>query len=201
MRRATITIAVTALALGGLGGCIRPSTPKPGSISTPSATATTGATPSSSTSVNTSTWSSGPRTVNRTVSGAVPELIAIRPATHTPEGFDRIVFDFRSALPGYDMRYVSTPILGDPSGLTIVVPGRQHLQIKFKPAQAHSATTGTPTVTLRSATLNYPMLTSYAITGDFEADLTIVLGLDDVVGYQVGELPGQPGRIYVDLAA
>jgi hypothetical protein len=29
----------------------------------------------------------------------------------------------------------------------------------------------------------------------------VALGLDDVVGFRVGELPGQPGRVYVDVAA
>ena len=42
---------------------------------------------------------------------------------------------------------------------------------------------------------------AYAISGDFEGVLTVHLGLDDVVGYRVGELPGEPGRIYVDVAA
>jgi hypothetical protein len=42
------------------------------------------------------------------------------------------------------------------------------------------------------------MIEAYAVTGDFEAVVTVVLGLDDVVAYRVGELPG---RIYVDVAA
>jgi hypothetical protein len=29
----------------------------------------------------------------------------------------------------------------------------------------------------------------------------VAIGLDDVVGFRVGELPGQPGRIYLDVAA
>jgi hypothetical protein len=43
-----------------------------------------------------------------------------------------------------------------------------------------------------------PMIKSYAVVGDYEGHVSIVLGLDDVVGYRVGELPG---RIYVDVAA
>jgi len=42
------------------------------------------------------------------------------------------------------------------------------------------------------------MMKGFAISGDFEAVLTIAIGLDDVVGFRVGELPG---RIYVDVAA
>jgi hypothetical protein len=50
-------------------------------------------------------------------------------------------------------------------------------------------------------TLGLPMLKAYAITGDFEGVLTVVLGLDAVVGFRVVELPGAPGRIAVDVAS
>jgi hypothetical protein len=129
----------------------------------------------------------------------VPRLIGIRSAPHPTEGYDRIVFDFSSTLPGYDVRYVDQPI-ADGSGEPVAVPGRRFLQIVLRPAQAHNDS-GTQAVTPRAKTLNYPMLRAYAITGDFEATLTVALGLDDVVGFRVGELPGVPGRIYVDVAA
>jgi hypothetical protein len=129
----------------------------------------------------------------------VPRLIGIRSAAHPAEGFDRIVFDFSSTLPGYEVRYVDQPI-ADGSGEPVAVPGRRYLQIVFRPAQAHNDS-GTQAVAPQAKTLDYPMMRAYAITGDFEAVLTVVLGLDDVVGYRVGELPGVPGRIYVDVAA
>ncbi|HEX6869827.1 MAG TPA: hypothetical protein VF163_01905 [Micromonosporaceae bacterium] len=135
--------------------------------------------------------------MNKTVSvPPVPVLIGIRSAAH--DGYDRIVFDFDGRLPGYSVRYVST-VVADPSGKPVTVPGRQHLQIVFRPAQAHNDA-GTSTVA-RSRTLDYPMMRAYAITGDFEAVLTVTIGLDDVVGFRVGELPGNPARIYLDVAA
>jgi hypothetical protein len=36
------------------------------------------------------------------------------------------------------------------------------------------------------------------VVGDFEGHVSIAIGLDDVVGFRVGELPG---RIYLDVAA
>jgi hypothetical protein len=42
------------------------------------------------------------------------------------------------------------------------------------------------------------MLKAYRIVGDFEGVVTVALGLDDVVGFRVGELPG---RLYIDVAA
>jgi hypothetical protein len=44
------------------------------------------------------------------------------------------------------------------------------------------------------------MLRGYAIVGDFEGYVSVALGLDDVVGFRVGEL-AEPNRVYVDVAA
>lgn len=167
----------------------------------PPTSPTSGLTPGGSSTDGPSTWSSQPRIMERTPSvPPVPGLLAIRPGSHPADGFDRVTFDFRSALPGYDIRYVDR-VIEDGSGkdVTVTVPGRRYLQVTFQPAYGHneSGTAVTPAV----MTLDYPMLKAYAVTGDFEAVLTIVLGLDDTVGYRVGELPGQPGRIYVDVAA
>jgi hypothetical protein len=136
-------------------------------------------------------------TVTRTVRiPPVPLLTDIRSAAHPDQGYDRIVFDFTGALPGYEVRYVDE-VRGDPSDLPVHVPGRRFLQITFRPAQAHTDT-GAPTGAPRAKTFAYPMMRGYAIVGDFEAVLTAAIGLDDVVGYRIGELPG---RIYLDVAA
>jgi hypothetical protein len=125
----------------------------------------------------------------------VPRITRIRTAAHPTEGYDRVVLDIEGRLPGYTIRYVDQPI-EDGSGEPATVPGRRFLQIRLEPAQAHSDA-GT-SLTPRTRTLNYPMLEGYTITGDFEGVVTLVLGLDDVVGYRVGELTG---RIYIDVAA
>ncbi|HEU5109131.1 MAG TPA: hypothetical protein VFT95_11350 [Micromonosporaceae bacterium] len=125
----------------------------------------------------------------------MPRITGVRSAAHPAEGFDRIVFDIAGRIPGYQIRYVDTPIQ-DPSGSPADVPGRRFLQIRLEPAQAH--TDSGQATQPRARTVNYPMLEAWAITGDFEGVVTVVLGLDDVVGYRVGELPG---RIYVDVAA
>src|SRR5690606_31274954 len=152
------------------------------------------------TTATTSDWTSSPLVVDRTVPvPPVPRLIGIRSAPHSEDGYDRITFDFESVLPGYEVRYVDHPV-EDGSGEPVIIDGRRYLQIVFRPAQAHDDS-GSGSVTPRSATLNYPMLKAYAISGDFEGVVTVVLGLDDVVGFRVGELPGTPGRIYVDVAA
>ena len=49
-------------------------------------------------------------------------------------------------------------------------------------------------------TLDYPMPRGHSVVGDFEGYVSVALGLDDVVGFQVVEL-ASPNRIYVDVAA
>mgnify|MGYP001098401095 CR=1 FL=1 len=77
----------------------------------------------------------------------------------------------------------------------VTVPGRRFLQIVLNPAQAHTDS-GTATVT-GVHRVGLTMLKGYAIAGDYEAYVTIALGLKTTTGYRIGELPG---RIYVDVA-
>jgi hypothetical protein len=128
----------------------------------------------------------------------VPLLVGIRSAAHPDSGFDRIVFDFTGPLPGYTVKYVDE-VRADPSDLPVSMPGRRYLLIVFTVAQAHSEA-GEPSVSPKSMTFDYPMLRGYVIAGDFEGYVSVALGLDDVVGYRVGEL-ANPNRIYVDVAA
>jgi hypothetical protein len=197
----TIARILTALILLiGLAACrgITPGTPKPTPTPEQTTVPATSA-PESTSPPSTSAWTSGPITLTRNVPGGAAELVQVRSAAHPDQGYDRITFDFKSALPGYEIRYVSE-VIADGSGLPVDVPGRQHLQIIFRPAQTHDSS-GTQAVTPRALTVNYPMMKAYAITGDFEAVLTVVIGLDDVVGYRIGEIPGTPGRVYLDVAA
>jgi hypothetical protein len=147
-----------------------------------------------------SAWTSGPLTVTHNPAvPPVPQLLRIRSAAHPDEGYDRIVFDFPGALPGYTVRYVDE-VREDPSDRLVNMPGRRFLLIVFTPAQAHTDE-GEALVSPRRKTLDYPMMRGYVLVGDFEGYVSVAIGLDDVVGYRVGELPGQPGRIYLDVAA
>jgi hypothetical protein len=146
------------------------------------------------------TWAAGPVTVAHDVAvPPVPVLLGIRSAAHPSEGYDRIVFDFTGPLPGYTVRYVDQ-VRADPSDRPVTVPGRRFLLVVFAPAQAHTEA-GVATVTTNPVGLGHPMLRGYALAGDFEGHVSVALGLDDVVGFRVGELPGKPGRVYVDVAA
>lgn len=191
---ALLPILLTTVACGR-GEPTAPPVTQPPTTSSPTAASTPSGTPS--TQPGGGDWTSGSVTVTHDVTiPPVPLLIDVRSAAHPEQGYDRIVFDFQGALPGYTVRYVDE-VRGDPSDQPVDVPGRRFLQITFRPAQAHTDA-GVPTGAARSKVFDYPMMRGYVITGDFEAVLTVAIGLDDVVGYRVGELPGS---IYLDVAA
>ncbi|MEV4703018.1 AMIN-like domain-containing (lipo)protein [Actinoplanes sp. NPDC049316] len=215
--RAVAALAAAAVLLSGCGGGGSPQTPAsapgPGpTVTTAAPTATEspagttapttkpsvpGGQGGASTPATTTHWTSGPVTVRHNpVVPPVPVLVGVRYAAHSKEGFDRIVFDLKgTGLPGYSVRYVSE-VRGDPSDRPVRVPGRRFLLVVLNPAQAHRDD-GTDTVS-GSHRLDLPMMRGYAVAGDYEGYVSIAIGLDDVVGYRVGELPG---RIYLDVAA
>lgn len=129
----------------------------------------------------------------------VARLFRIRSAPHPDDGYDRIVFDIDGELPGYTVNYVDE-VRQDGSGDLVEVPGRRYLLVTFFPAAAHSDD-GHSLVSPRSRELDYPMMRGYVVVGDFEGYVTVAIGLDGVVGFRVGEIPGDPGRIYIDVAA
>jgi hypothetical protein len=204
MRRLIVLALVLAVGFTVSTGCGREDLAGPAASSSP--TTSTPATPSGTpgrtsagTPTITSTWSSDPLTVDHTIQvPPVPTLIGIRSAAHPEAGFDRITFDIRGPVSGYQVRYVNQ-VVEDPSGRPADVPGRQHLQITFRQLQAHDDSGFV--LSPRAGTFTYPRLRAYAVVGDFEGVVTVALGLDDVVGYRVGELPGQPNRVYLDVAA
>jgi hypothetical protein len=195
-------LAACTLALGACagGGAADSDTPQP----PPATQATSGSTAPGGSSTPEPTggppWTSAPLTVTHNVAvPPVPVLLGIRSAAHPEGGYDRIVFDFGGPLPGYSIRYIDE-VREDPSDRPVTMPGRRYLLVVFTPTQAHTDA-GASTVTPKSATLGYPMLKGYVLVGDFEGYVSVALGLDDVVGFRVGELPGQPGRVYLDVAA
>jgi hypothetical protein len=140
-------------------------------------------------------WPVGPVSVSHTPSvPPVPVVAGVRYAGHPEGGYDRFVIDLRGGPPGYSVRYVPA-VVADGSGKPVAVPGHAFLLITLTPAQAHTDA-GAVTVT-GVHRIGLPMLTSYAVAGDYEGHVSIALGLDATAGFRVGELSD---RIYVDVA-
>ena len=208
MIRHLVVVLVGAASLAA-AGCTAGAGPAPsaapsaaGPAAAPSAAAPSAAGPTAPSSAaatggstDTASWSTGTVAVRHDIAvPPVPRVVGIRSATHAA-GYDRVTVDLSGGIPGYEVGYVDSPI-AETSGEPVSMPGRRYLQIRLAPADAHDDS-GKPTVG-RARTLGLPMVEAYAVTSDVEGIVTIVLGLEDVVGFRVGELPG---RIYVDVAA
>jgi hypothetical protein len=122
------------------------------------------------------------------------------------EGYDRIVFEFLSGpTPGYRVRYVQPPIIADPSGMQVRVAGTAFLSIRMEPASGFDLTgpggqvyTGPSRISGSGA--GAEVVEEVVLTGDFEAVLNWVAGLEERAPFRVLRLSGPP-RLVIDVEA
>ncbi len=84
-------------------------------------------------------WSTGPRVTPDTDPAA--QFAGIRTAEHAT--FDRVMFQFRGRVPGYDVSYVSA-VTQDPSGQSIPLRGRAFLRVVLRHATTSPGPAGGP---------------------------------------------------------
>ena len=132
----------------------------------------------------------------------IPMLLAVRVATHPEGNFDRMSFEF-SGLPNFTAGYESS-VVYDGSGEPVNLGGDSFLQFVFNPAQAHTDE-GEPT--LPAPLFNpehpqYPAIDSYVMNGDFEGYVSVALGLEDHLGFNIENFALVNGNhvVYVDIA-
>lgn len=126
-------------------------------------------------------------------------LTEVRAARH--EGFDRVVFQFRNVLPGYDVRYVPRPVRQDASGRIVPIAGSAVIRIRMEPAlDADLNQTSAPLTYTgpRRFAPGTPEIAELARSGGFEGVLTWIAGLRDPVDFRVRALAGPP-RLIVDF--
>jgi hypothetical protein len=126
-------------------------------------------------------------------------LVDVRAARH--EGFDRVVFEFRNALPGYDVRYVSRPIHRDGSGKVVPIAGSHVVRVRME--NALDADLAQPAAPLtytgpQRFSPGTPEIVELARIGGFEGVLTWAAGLQDRVDFRVTTLTA-PDRLVVDF--
>ena len=138
-------------------------------------------------------WTLGVSSVER---GGMPVLLDdVRAAKN--DGFDRVVFEFRDAIPGYHVEYIDQPVRDCGAGEVRTIAGDGWLQVRFSPAVAHTEA-GEPTITERERALALPILRELELTCDFEAVVTWVLGAASPHRYSLLELRDPP-RLVVDI--
>jgi hypothetical protein len=136
-----------------------------------------------------------PRTVERSPS-PIPRLVDIRTGMHP--AYDRVVFELKRGAPGFDVRYVKT-VRQDGSGKELSLRGDANLMVRLTPADAHDGA-GRPTYDgAHRILVDYPNLREVRFAGDFEATVSIALGLRHKAGFRVFTLH-DPTRIVVDVA-
>lgn len=133
-----------------------------------------------------------------TATDPTPHLVAVRTARH--EGYDRVTFEFDGPAPGYQVQYIDGPILSDGEGAPVPVDGEAHLQVRMEPASGYDLDADAPTYTgptVVSGT-DTAEIVEVVRTGDFEAVLTWVIGLNDRVDFRVDTLT-DPTRLVIDV--
>ena len=126
---------------------------------------------------------------------STPTLIDVRAGTHT--GYDRVVFEFRGAVPEHRVGYVDQ-LVEDGTGDPVSVAGDADLEVVFQGANAHEEN-GSPTVSPRRFSPGLPAVKEVAQLGDFEAVVSYGIGVDQRRPIQVSTL-SDPSRLVIDIA-
>ncbi len=199
-RPASHPAAARAPAAASTGAPAAPAGSQPGTApaALPAAASASPATPVGS--PGQPSWPTGPRSTPQTDPAAL--LVAIRTGRHAT--FDRVVFEFRGRVPGYDIRYVPA-VTQDPSGRPVALRGRAFLRVAFRHASAvEQLAAGCPPYRAtytgpRTITTSFASLRQLELAGDFEGYLSFGVGLGQRVGFRVLELT-DPSRVVLDVA-
>jgi hypothetical protein len=126
---------------------------------------------------------------------SAPTLTDVRAGGHS--GFDRVVFEFRGAVPEHHIRYVRQ-LVQDGSGHPVSVAGAADLEVVFQGANAHRQD-GTPTISPRRFSTGLTAVKEVAQIGDFEAVVTYGIGVDRKRPIKVSTL-SNPSRLVIDVS-
>ena len=193
MPRLALAGLLAALALAGCGGYGDDGGgTSTGSTSRP--TGTTGPDPVANASTNTVTQESE--------SGETALLEAVGMSGH--KTYDRIVFTFKNAVPGYQVGYISKPVTQDGSGAKVNITGDAVLSIRMEPASGFDVNTGEGVMVYKgpkriaAVATGTKAVSEIVRTGDFEAVLTWAAGLPEQLPFAVST-DENPPRLIVDV--
>jgi len=204
MRRGALTLLLLGLALAGCGGddegdARTTAATTPATTTAPAATTTTPTATTPAAGVD-PLDGAGTKPVTAPATNKETALLtAVRAARH--EGYDRVVFEFRNALPGYDVRYVRRPVRQDGSGKVVPVDGAAVVRVRMENAlDADLRKPDAPMTYTGPARFSpgTPEVAELVRAGGFEGVLTWVAGLRDRVDFRVTTLQS-PARLVVDF--
>ncbi len=123
----------------------------------------------------------------------IPTVVAVRAAHHP--GYDRFVLQFSGGLPTVRAAW-KTRIIQPQTGRPVALAGHAFALVSMTPAQGH---TNAGRVTLpRRITFGLPNLRSLVVTEDFEAHVSIGLGMQRHTSLHIFRLTS-PSRVVIDV--
>ena len=122
-------------------------------------------------------------------------LQAVRAATQ-PDGWDRIVFEFKDTRPAVEVEYV-TKAQTCGKGDDVSLPGTAMLSVKFRQTQAHTDA-GASTLPSRDITGPGSSILKASVICDFEGETGVAIGVKTKTPYKVTMLQS-PTRIVIDV--
>jgi hypothetical protein len=129
------------------------------------------------------------------LSPSIATLATVRSSPHP--GFDRMVFEFKEGLPGYEVRYLDETARQCGSGEEVRTDGAGQILVRLHTAQAHTED-GKATVAERDRALGLPAIRQAKLMCDFEGYVDWVLGVAERKPFRVMEL-SEPARLIVDV--
>ncbi len=136
-----------------------------------------------------------PGAATPTAAPSVPQLVAVRAASH--DGYDRVVWEFKGGLPAHrDIEYVDQ-LVGLGSGLPIRIAGEAILSINMYEANGHDVDTRRSTSPSRLV-VGLPNVIEIVRSGDYEAHVGYGVGLAKRQDYTVFTLRN-PSRVVLDI--
>ena len=192
---AVLGLFAAALAAGCGGGSTPQSEP-------PAAGTTTASTPATTTTTATNPLPGAGTSIVVATTTAKGTALLERVAIGRHEGFDRVVFQFRGeGLPSYRIQYTEPPFAEDGSGNPVEVNGNAFVTVRMEPASGFDLNTGEGELVYKGPKRLEgagSIVKEVVRTGDFEAVLSWVIGLDAKVPFLVTRTES-PSRLIVDF--
>lgn len=201
MRRTVAVLSLLALSALALSGCNRGDDPTVATDGAAGSSSSSSSTPPDETTTTSMSFTATSLPATGSASTTRAYLADVRVASH--DGFDRVVFEFEDALPGYRVATTTRPVTEDGSGRTIEIEGDALLEVRFENA-AMARIEGEKVVPVyegpRRVTTEGELVQELVDAGDFEGIVTWVVGLDDdPAAVRVSTLTA-PFRLVIDLA-